>query len=144
MNVTGIEELKKLAQGEVVELPGFADGEPFVARLKRPSLMGMAAAGAIPNPLLGVAEDLFNGKTPQNKDGGIFKDSADMFRLVAEHALVEPSYAALREIGLELTDMQMIAIFNYTQMGAKALERFRSLKADTPHHQPKQGIPAKA
>ena len=57
--VTSIEELKQYSNGTVVELPCFAEGQPFVARLKRPSLLGMVKQGKIPNTLLVRANELF-------------------------------------------------------------------------------------
>ena len=57
--VTSIEELKKVAFGEVVELPSFVQGVPFYARLKRPSMLAMTKSGRIPNELLVEANKLF-------------------------------------------------------------------------------------
>ena len=57
--VTSIEELKQYSNGTLVELPCFAEGQPFVARLKRPSLLGMVKQGKIPNTLLVRADELF-------------------------------------------------------------------------------------
>ena len=56
---TSIEELKRVAFGEVVELPGFVEGVPFYARLKRPSMLAMTKSGRIPNELLVEANKLF-------------------------------------------------------------------------------------
>ena len=47
LKLTSIEELKKYANGTVVELPSFSEGQPFVARLKRPSLLSMVKQGKI-------------------------------------------------------------------------------------------------
>ena len=60
MSVTSIEQFKKYAGGSEVELPGFVSGENITVRLRRPSIMAMMADG-IPNPLLGVAAEVFNG-----------------------------------------------------------------------------------
>ena len=35
LTVTSIEDLKKYARGTIVELPCFAEGQPFVARLNK-------------------------------------------------------------------------------------------------------------
>ena len=40
--------------------------------------------------------------------------------------MIEPTYDDVINAGLELSDDQMMAIFNYTQSGVKALENFRS------------------
>ena len=59
LQITSIDELKSYANGTVVELPSFSEGQPFVARLKRPSLLGMVKQGKIPNTLLVRANELF-------------------------------------------------------------------------------------
>ncbi len=132
MNITSIEELKVISQGEIVELPSFTGDKPFVARLKRPSLLSLAETGVIPNPLLAVAENLFNGKMSEQKNNASnLKDVAQVFSIVAENALVEPTMQDIEGVGLQLTDVQLLTIFNYTQMGVKALSSFRSVKADS-------------
>ena len=135
MKVTTANELLKVEQGEVVELPPFLEGKPFVARLRKPSLLGLAAKGIIPNPLLAVAEGLFNGrileKGPSGEDSR-FKETAEMFQVIAENSLLEPTVAELAARNIELTDMQYLAIFNYTQLGVTALSGFRSVEADCP------------
>ena len=125
MKPTGIDKLKGYAAGEVVELPPFVGDEPFVVRLKRPSLMGLVTNGKIPNGLMKVAAKLFMGETGDSSDG--FMGQCEIFQAVAKEALVEPSYAQIEEAGLELTDMQLMSIFNYTQIGSKALEPFRTV-----------------
>ena len=60
LKVTSIEELIKYSkEGEIVELPPFSEGKPFVARLQRPSMMELAKSGKIPNKLLTSASKLF-------------------------------------------------------------------------------------
>ncbi len=119
-------ELNKIAQGEVVKLSPFISDEPFVVRLKRPSLLQLAASGKIPNPLLGVAEQLFNGNFSNSKQN--IKETAEFLLLIAKNALVFPTFDELCEKEINLTDLQLIEIFNYTQMGVKALENFRGFK----------------
>ena len=45
--------------------------------------------------------------------------------IIATAALIQPSMEEIKSVGLELSDDQMMAIFNYTQAGVKALESFR-------------------
>ena len=44
--------------------------------------------------------------------------------------MVSPSFDELEAAGVALTDEQLIAIFQFTQLGAKALDRFRGLSGD--------------
>ena len=144
--VTNTTELADIEQGEVVDLPPFLEGKPFVARLRKPSLLGLASKGAIPNPLLPVAEGLFNGHLTDQGHAGResrFQETAKMFKVIAEHALIEPSYAALEARGIDLTDMQFLAIFNYTQLGVSALAGFREVEANHADHRPKQTLSEK-
>ena len=131
MQVTTIEELKQYAGGNVVELPSFADGQPFVAKLKRPSLLGMVKRGKIPNTLLVKANELFiqsGGLDPDEED--MMEQMFDVLELMADETFVEPKYSDIKAAGIELTDDQMMFIFNYSQQGVRALESFRTEQED--------------
>lgn len=125
-NVTTIYDLQEYSRGQIVKLPDFAEGQPFVARMRRPSLLVMAKKGKIPNKLLATATDLFNGGNSHNANNdSILSDTYDVCEAIAEAALVEPTMAEIKEAGLELSDNQLIAIFNYAQRGVEALNNFR-------------------
>ena len=128
MAVTSIEKLKKIAQGQEVELQGW-DEEPFVCVLKRPSLLGLVENGDIPNPLLHAAYILFNGSN-NPKDQVNLKEMNDLYRIIAKAVMVSPTYEQLEEIGLELTDMQLLEIFSFTQIGVQGLISFRAKQED--------------
>ncbi|MCL2874253.1 MAG: esterase [Defluviitaleaceae bacterium] len=128
MRVTSINELRTNLAGEVIELSPFDAEARFFAKLRRPSLLQLAVSGGIPNPLLGAAEQLFTGGIKGKME---FKEMAELLILVAKEALIEPSYSELSESGINLTDLQLIEIFNYTQSGVKALSEFRKIKGNT-------------
>ena len=123
---TSILELQEYARGTLVQLPEFGEGQPFFARLKRPSMLALTKAGKIPNALIYTANELFDGKGMNDKRETAMKDVLDILDVIAEACFVEPSYAQIKEAGVELTDEQMMAVFNYCQRGVKALEPFRS------------------
>jgi len=128
VKVTSIEELKKYNKGEIIKLPDFAEGQPFYARIRRPSMLTMAKKGQIPNSLLESAGNLFvNGNVNQtNKiNSETLEKMFDVIDLICEASFVEPTYKELQDNGIELTDDQMSFIFNYSQMGVKSLESFR-------------------
>ena len=129
MAVTSIEKLKQLSQGQEVELQGW-DEEPFVCVLKRPSLLGLVENGDIPNPLLHAAYILFNGSN-NPKDQVNLKEMNDLYRIIAKAAMVNPTYDQVVEAGLELTDMQLLEIYRFTQLGVKSLISFRTKQEDT-------------
>lgn len=126
--VTSIADLRSYAQGQVVELPPFAEGMPFVARLRRPSMLFLAKTGQIPNTLLAKAGQLFNGggASLDSDDTNMLSNVYDIAMVVIKASLVSPTIDEIHDAGLELSDDQIMAIFNYTQGGIKALEQFRS------------------
>lgn len=116
------EKLTELAQGTEIELPGFAAEETISVRLRRPSLMLLAAEGKIPNTLLASVEDLFE---KGDKNTVSFKERAEIFRIVAMASLVSPSWEELQNTGVNLTDLQLLYIYNFSQTGVDTLRRFR-------------------
>lgn len=127
LKITSISDLHIYGQGKVVRLPDFAEGQPFVARLRRPSMLVLAKQGKIPNALMSSANALFNeGGSGMDADNpNMLKDIFDVCVVVAKAALMEPTYEDIENAGMELSDNQLMAIFSYTQTGVKALESFR-------------------
>lgn len=123
LTATSVAALADIGKGELVELPGWTDDKPFVARLRRASLTGMIRAGRIPNPLIAAAQRLYEGGRSASK--ATFEETAKVMRMVVAEALVEPKEAVLEEAGLELTEQQVDAIYMYAIRGPKALEAFR-------------------
>lgn len=123
--VTTIEDLKEYAKGQVVQLPDFADGQPLVVRMKRPSLMILAKSGKIPNKLLKTATEMFNGESgADDEDLDALSKTFELLEIICEASLVEPKYKDFKSAGMDLSDEQLIAIFNYTQRGIEALNSF--------------------
>ena len=127
MKITTIADLQNYASGTVVRFPDFAEGQPFVARVRRPSMLVLAKQGKIPNTLLTAAGELFT-----KGGGGMDADNVEMLgqvydicKIICCAALVEPTMDDIESAGMELSDDQLMAIFNYTQNGIKALEPFR-------------------
>ena len=130
LKITSLEQIASYKDGMVVELPPFGDGQPFVARLCRPSMLKLIKSGKIPNSLLNQATSLFaNGAsalTSNGKNAATADDLFDVIDVVVDAALLEPTYDEIKSVGMELSDDQMMAIFSYTQRGVKALEQFRT------------------
>lgn len=127
--VTTIEELKNYAKGTLVELPPFAEGQPFIARIVRPSLINLVSSGKIPNQLLATANELFTGKSnvkPTGKGkGNQLSQFKDVLEIIIEASFVEPTYQQIKDSGVTLSDDQYVFIFNYSQHGVTALKSFR-------------------
>jgi hypothetical protein len=125
--ITTVHEMLAFTSGQVVTLPPFGVDMPCVVKLKRLSLLGLIKSGRIPNQLMATATSLFNsGKMTSddknNKDS--LKSTSEMLELFAKTSLVEPTYQELQDVGVELTDLQLAAIFAHSQSGVKDLERF--------------------
>ena len=127
LSITSLTDLQKYKKGTVVRLPDFAEGQPFVARLRRPSMLVLAKQGKIPNTLLNAAGELFTkgGAGLDNDDTDMLSQIYDIIKIICEASLLEPTLEEIETAGIELSDEQMMAIFNYSQTGVRALESFR-------------------
>ena len=127
MSVTSLEDLQRYSSGTVVRFPDFAEGQPFVAKVRRPSMLVLAKSGKIPNTLLATANELFSkgGAGLDVDDPQMLSNFYDTCRVICEAALVQPTLEDIESVGLTLADDQIMAIFNYTQAGVKALQSFR-------------------
>lgn len=123
MKITSIKKLLEVSQGELVNLPPFALDTEFVAKLKRPSMMKLASNGKIPNALLSRANALFVERATEDPDTEeMLQELGQVMDVIAEACFVEPSWEQLKEAGIELTDEQYIAIFQYSQKGLEQLK----------------------
>lgn len=129
--VTPIEDLIKESMGTLIELPPFTAGSHFVARLKRPSMLALIRSGKIPNSLINTANELFAKSSVDTKDSQSMSNLFGVLDVLCEACFVEPTYKQLRDAGIELTDDQLIFIFNYTQKGVSALSNFRPQPEDS-------------
>lgn len=130
MEVTSLEALKSYSMGQLVELPPFAEGQTFVARLKRPSMLALVKAGRIPNSLLQSANTLFINGTMDEKNKGAMSDVMEILDTVCDACFIEPTYQQIKDAGIQLTDDQMMFVFSYSQRGVKALDPFRQEPKD--------------
>lgn len=125
LEITPISTLKDYAQGEIVEFPPFSPEQRFIARVKRPSMMVLMRTGKIPNTLMSTASQLFSGNEMGNVGNeNVYTEVLEIIEVLAEASFLEPTWAELKEAGIELTDEQYTFLFNYTQRGVKALEPF--------------------
>lgn len=129
--VTTLRDLEKYREGQVVELPPFGPGQPFVARLQRPSMLMLAKENSFPNGLLTAATRIFyKGGSPTEEElesQDTLPMLCEVLECIVKASLIEPSYEDIKKIGLRLTDDQMMYIFNYSQQGVEALKPFRSI-----------------
>lgn len=110
-----------------VTLPDFSGEGVINVKLRRPSMLSLAARGVIPNELLACARDIFNegGKAQVQLD-----ELGRLLLIFAQNSLVSPSYEELEEQGITLTDEQLSAIYSFAQGGVRALFPFREKLAN--------------
>lgn len=141
MEITSLEQLKQISGGDIVELPSFKEGVPFVARVKRASLLNLVQKGVVPNQLLSAAESIFYGK--QSSTSKIdMSQMAKVMVIMAENTLIEPTADQIKEAGLEMTDEQLVDLFNYSQQGVKGLKSFRAKQQDNERDSNSESVPS--
>ena len=125
--ITNLNSLVAYAQGAKVRLPDFSEGQPLVAMLRRPSMLKLASAGKIPNNLMNYAGEMFEkgSQAIDSADENMLGKMYDLCYIMAEASLVSPTLKEIESAGLALTDEQLMAIFSYSQDGARALANFR-------------------
>lgn len=132
MRATSLGELREYAKGKLLRLPDIAPGMPLYVFMKRPSLLDLISQGRIPNPLASTASKLFSkgGAGVDQTDPAQLKELTNILHIFCEASFVEPTYTEIKEAGLDLTDEQLMFVFNYVQAGNKALEKFRVQQKD--------------
>ena len=126
--VTTLEQIKQKAIKEV-EITGFETGDILIFQLKGISLTNLIQNGKIPNELLNVAIDMFEGRKKEASDKDKkenLPETIKMIDIVCDSAMVEPKFEDVKEY---LTDTQKMEIFTFTQGGVEALKSFRQNKA---------------
>lgn len=142
LQVTSLEQLKKVKQTEIINLGKFGDGTEFVAELKKPDLMQLAAERKIPNVLATEVVKLFNGKNKLAKkvvaedDAEALAQLGELMNVLAEASLVNPTYKQLQEINIELTQEMKMSIMMFTQGGVETLKNFRKEQQRNENNQP--------
>lgn len=126
--ITTVEELLEYGKGAVVELPPFSESQPFVAKMRRPSVVKLAAEGFIPNALIPTALALFTAGEDKEEQDALkrMNNLSDVLTVIAKASLISPTYEDIEKAGLALTDNQLLAIYQYTQMGVENLKFFRA------------------
>ena len=126
---------------QLVELPGFGDGKPWRAYMKRVSLLSLARAGHIPNALMQAVTELYQRGTASSAS---LTQAAEVMYLVAGEALASPTLSQLEEAGVVLSDQQLTAIYLYAQRGVEALRPFRKKPAVSHNGEDGEAVPAAA
>lgn len=121
-------DLEKTAQrygAQSIEIHDWDGSSMIEVRARRPGLYNMASMGFIPNPLLGAMQAMFSGSTAQINAVDA-KKQGECLTAIARYALVEPTMAQITEAGLELTDQQLLELYQFALAGPVRYAAFRA------------------
>lgn len=121
-------DLEKTAQrygAQSIEIHDWDGSGMIEVRARRPGLYNMASMGFIPNPLLRAMQAMFSGNTAQINAVDA-KKQGECLTAIARYALVEPTMAQITEAGLELTDQQLLELYQFALAGPVRYAAFRA------------------
>lgn len=150
LQVTTLEQLKKVKTTEILEVGAFDDGTMLVAEVRRPDLFKLITSGQMPNTLMKPAMQVFNGrgnevmKKVDNNDLSALKDLGGLLDIITKECLVNPSLEEIQSVGLNLDMEQKMSILMYTQGGIKMLENFRLQQSNPESAEPVNEVQAEA
>jgi len=125
-----LEELQELANGEVIDIPGFRPGTVIPVRVTTLDITEVLLNGGdMPNILRSAVKKAFEGESVQeNKDKDFTPEDIakikPMLDTIAKQCLLEPTFEQFQEtrpLGL----MQKLAIFKYAMGDVDKLNSFR-------------------
>jgi|LSQX01.3.fsa_nt_gb hypothetical protein len=137
-DIIDIKELRKKAI-TTIEIPGFEGIPTIKVKVQKPRIMIMAAQGKIPNPLMGLATKMVQGKISPNKLS--LEEGAKMMELYCRACMVEPTYEQMKDI---ITDEQMLVIFNWAVGDTQKMANFRKNQEDGTDNRDGEDVPEKA
>ena len=117
MSVISAEAFKNKAT-RIIKIDGFEPNEKIEVRIKPASMLGMIAAGKLPNNLLQTVDDLFISKGNKKSKGKVYTSdmNPDVLKMVMEmidticrDCMVEPLFD---DIKMFMTDTQKMQIMS--------------------------------
>lgn len=130
----------------IIPIPGFDEGETFDIKVKKLSLVGLMSSGKIPNALMQVVKQAFEGikstATDEEAEASIVDKAGDIGKLldiVCKEAMLEPLFEDVKDV---MNDAQKLAIFEFTQGGVHRVQSFPTIEGDTGHLTDVEDIPS--
>ena len=117
MSVISAEAFKNKAT-RIIKIDGFEPNEKIEVRIKPASMLGMIAAGKLPNSLLQTVDDLFISKGNKKSKGKVdtsdmnpdeLKMVMEMIDTICRDCMVEPLFD---DIKMFMTDAQKMQIMS--------------------------------
>lgn len=136
MAIITAEQFKNKAVS-IIPIPGFDKGETFDIKVKKLSIVGLMSSGKIPNSLMQVVKNAFEGikstTETETADASIMDKAGEIGKLmdiVCAEAMVEPRFEEIKDV---MNDAQKLAVFQYIQGGVDAVGNFPAVEGDTGH-----------
>lgn len=147
MAIITAEQFKNKAVS-VIPIPGFDEGETFEIKVKKLSIVGLMSSGKIPNSLMKVVKDAFEGIKSSNsaEDGesAVMDKAGEIGKLldiVCKEAMLEPTFDDVKDV---MNDAQKLAVFQFTQGGVDEVKPFPGVSGDTGHTSDVENVPSQA
>lgn len=118
----------------IIPIPGFNEGETFEIKVKKLSIVGLMSSGKIPNSLMQVVKDAFEGiksAGAEEDESAIMDKAGDIGKLldiVCKEAMLEPQFDDIKDV---MNDAQKLAVFQFTQGGVEEAKSFPAIEGDT-------------
>lgn len=106
-----------------IKITDFYEDKDMEVTVKRPSILGLARSGKIPNPLMETVMQMFEFRAG-GKEASL-KEIGETLHIVAENCLVEPAYDEVKE---QLTDEQLMELYHFAKGGVQELAFFRKVR----------------
>lgn len=130
----------------IIPIPGFDEGETFDIKVKKLSLVGLMSSGKIPNALMQVVKQAFEGisstANQEEAEASIVDKAGDIGKLldiVCKEAMLEPLFEDVKDV---MNDAQKLAIFEFTQGGANRVKSFPTIEGDIGHPTNVEDVPS--
>lgn len=121
----------------IIQIPGFDAGETFDIKVKKLSIVGLISSGKIPNSLMQVVKNAFEGikstTNTEENDASIMDKAGEIGKLldiVCAEAMLEPAFDDIKDA---MNDAQKLAVFQFIQGGVEDVKPFPGVEGDTGH-----------
>jgi len=134
--VISIEEIQKLAAGEIIDIPGWVPNTTISIRVRRIDITPqLLASGTLPNVLRSAAADQFKKDESEDSEksnamatdllgDGELSELLPLIESVCRDAMVEPTFDEVQKIYPMILNQKM-AIFSYITAEVAGLDSFR-------------------
>ena len=122
-------------------IPGFSNGETLKITVKKPSMLGLASQGKLPNNLMSYASKIVSTGIKVDLKKTDLKEVSEIIELYCRACMVEPPFEDVEDI---LTDAQKFKVFDFGIGEVEKLSTFRTDQENGSNNNDGQTLPEKA